>query len=149
MARLDPLSPPSRLKLACETAVFAIAVLASLALPHWLLSGGAAWSAALAQSLAYTGLLLAFARGGDAGRRVIGASATFLAVGFSSACVGVFFHLPLKSAWIAFFVIAVCGAVVQVAILGFLAFRIFPHVLSDGSDEDGKGPSSDESRLGS
>lgn len=59
----------------------------------------------------------------------------FVALVLTSACVGVFFYLPLKQAFVSFAVISVIGSVLLVALSVFLSIRVFPDLLANPNGE--------------
>ena len=54
---------------------------------------------------------------------------------FSSACVGVFFHLPLKLALLYFALFSVGGAILITVIGIFLCVKVFPHLFENRDGE--------------
>jgi len=55
----------------------------------------------------------------------------------TSVCVGVFFHLPLKSALLYFAILSVGGAILLTLISVFLSVKAFPDLLeNDGAEQD-------------
>jgi len=116
-----------------------LVLMALLGLPHALLPVAAASAAGIALSLLLTGILLIATRQGKGrpaervviGVRVVMATSVFLACVLTSASIGVFFHLPLKPALIAFLAISIGGAVAHLSILAFLVLRVYPHLLND------------------
>lgn len=118
---------------------FAGAILVSISLPHALLPASQASFVAVAISLCYSIVLGVLLREGGARVQLGVGVIALLSLILTSACVGVFFHLPLKAALLYFTAIAVGGTILLTAISMFLCVKVFPDFLRDrsgGKDAD-------------
>lgn len=116
------------------------AVFISISLPHVFLPMAEAMLVAGIISLAYSvGLGILLREGGSKVQIGIGGT-LFVSLVLSSACVGVFFHLPLKAALLWSIILFLGGTLLVGSISAILCVKAFPDRTDEPGDDQGDAP---------
>ena len=118
-------------------AALILVLLLCVGAPHALFSypGSYLGSAACCLLLAL-GFVVLLRGGGVRAQLGVGAI-LFASMLMTSACIGVFFHLPLGKALLAFLGISIAGSLILTAMAIYLSVRVFPDLQADQERDTG------------